>query len=134
MDSSFRFNHALCKLFLIHLLYKFTFKGWDLSKITNPFSWIILSHFALCEVNSKSFEGKMFSSNQITKLKKMIRINILLIDLIGVLVNAMHSGWSGYSWDFNRMDIPITQFSLKIHSNLWGNPIDQNALHLPKLR
>jgi len=30
-----------------------------------------------------------------------------IIDVIEVLVNAMHSGRSGYSWDFNIMDIPI---------------------------
>ena len=49
------------------------------------------------------------------------------IDFIKVLVNVMHSGRLGYFWEFKRMDIPITQFSSKIHSNLWGTPIDQNA-------
>ena len=39
-----------------------------------------------------------------------------LIDLIGALVNEILSGRSGYFWDFNSIDIPITQFSLKIHS------------------
>ena len=29
------------------------------------------------------------------------------IDLIGVLINAMHSGRSGLLWDFNKIDIPI---------------------------
>ena len=62
------------------------------------------------------------------------KIYLSRIDLIGVLVNAMHSGRSGYSWDLNRIDIPIAQFSLKIHSNPLWSPIDLTTLYLPKLR
>jgi len=50
---------------------------------------------------------------------------VFKIDLIEVLANAMHSGRSWYS---------CYQIRLKIHSNPLENPINQNALHLPKPR
>jgi len=40
----------------------------------------------------------------------------MLIDVIEVLVNAMHSGRS--CWDFNIMDTPIRVIFFKISSNL----------------
>jgi len=49
------------------------------------------------------------------------------------MAKVIHSGQLGYYWDFSIMDIPICVICLKIRLNFPGSPIDENALHLPKL-
>jgi len=51
------------------------------------------------------------------------------IDLIEFLVNAMHSGRLGSLRDFN---VFLKELGICKYPNPKSNPIDQNALHLPK--
>jgi len=51
--------------------------------------------------------------------------------IIEIMVNA-NACWSiARTWDFNIIDIPIFVICLKIRSNSWGRPNDQNVFHLP---
>ena len=99
----------------------------------NTFQWVqnIFKFKVFNDIICMTTLTKTISHLQISNFKWATKSGQIEIIVIRVLVNAMHPGRSGYSWEFNRINIPITQ--------IWLNYIQipegpQNALHLPKLR